>query len=131
MKAPNDSYRNLHTGSWSIVDRTTGQVSGHPDAALILDATLVVQPAGNKRVRIKKKKHVHAFVRGTNAASLLSAALADQGVGEKWQRITYNPYKHTSFVFADSGSPIHSAPAVLLKADGTAWAMGSAPDRCP
>ena len=131
MKAPYDSYRNLHTGSWSIVDRTTGQVSGHPDAALILDATLVVQPAGNKRVRSEKKKHVHAFVRGTIDASQLLAALSDQGAGGRWQRITYNPYKHTSFVIADSGSPVHAAPAVLLKADGTAWALGSSPDRCP
>ena len=130
MKAPNDSYRNLHTDTWSIVDRTTGHVSAHPDAALILNATLVVQPAGNKKVRSKKKKHVHAFVRGTNDASLLPSALSDQSVDEKWQRITYNPYKHTSFVLADSGSPVGAASAVLLKADGTAWALGSAPVRC-
>ena len=64
MKAQHDIYRNLHTHTWSQVDRSTGLVASHPHEALILDASFVVQPAGNKKVRKDKKKHVHAFVRG-------------------------------------------------------------------
>ena len=60
MKAQHDIYRNLHTHTWSQVDRSTGLVASHPHEALILDASFVVQPAGNRKVRKDKKKHVHA-----------------------------------------------------------------------
>ena len=109
MKAQHDLYRNLHTHTWSQVDRSTGLVASHPLEALILDASFVVQPAGNRKVRKDKKKHVHAYV------------------GDGWQRITYNPYKHTTFVLAEGEIPVSTAKAVVLKADGTAWALSAVP----
>jgi hypothetical protein len=124
MKAPNDMYRNLHTETWSLVDRDTGRVAEHPQEALIRDAKFVVQPAGNKRVRDEKKKHVHAFVRGTNTPGQLSDMQADMMSSPNWQRITYNPFKHTTFVLADSETPVAMASEVLLTSDGKAWAKG-------
>ena len=123
MKAQHDIYRNLHTHTWSQVDRSTGLVASHPHEALILDASFVVQPAGNKKVRKDKKKHVHAFVRGRSFSEHLPNTLED--IGDGWQRITYNPYKHTTFVLVEGEIPVRSAKAVVLKADGTAWALSA------
>ena len=123
MKAQHDIYRNLHTHTWSQVDRSTGLVASHPHEALILDASFVVQPAGNKKVRKDKKKLVHAFVRGRSFSEHLPNTLED--IGDGWQRITYNPYKHTTFVLAEGEVPVSTAKAVVLKADGTAWALSA------
>ena len=123
MKAQHDLYRNLHTHTWSQVDRSTGLVASHPLEALILDASFVVQPAGNRKVRKDKKKHVHAYVRGRSFSEHLPNTLEDNGDG--WQRITYNPYKHTTFVLAEGEIPVSTAKTVVLKADGTAWALSA------
>lgn len=115
--APHDHYRNLHTGSWSRIDRTTGRVDAHPVAAAVRDARLVVQPAGRERVRTEGRKNVHAYVRGW-------AAPAPDAEG--WQRLTYNPYRHDTFVLADgphAGTPVLRAAWVALREDGTAWAL--------
>ena len=125
MKAQHDLYRNLHTHTRSQVDRSTGLVASHPLEALILDASFVVQPAGNRKVRKDKKKHVHAYVRGRSFSEHLPNTLED--IGDGWQRITYNPYKHTTFVLAEGEIPVSTAKAVVLKADGTAWALSAVP----
>ena len=125
MKAQHDLYRNLHTHTWSQVDRSTGLVASHPLEALILDASFVVQPAGNAKVRKDKRKHVHAYVRGRSFSEHLPNTLED--IGDGWQRITYNPYKHTTFVLAEGEIPVSTAKAVVLKADGTAWALSAVP----
>jgi hypothetical protein len=120
-----DVYRNLHTSTWSLVYRPTGRVQDHPIQAAVHDAVFVVQPAGNRRTREEKRKVVHAFVRGfvgfdgdAQGIEGLQGAL-----GGEWKRITYNPYKHTTFVFADTEQPISKADWVVLKDDGTAWTL--------
>lgn len=121
-KANHDVYRNLHTGTWSVVDRTEGKVSDHPTAAVVLQASLIVQPAGNAKVRRTKKKHVHAYVRGkcgtAEDVSVLHATALDKGV-----RITYNPYENTTFVIAETGKPISAADWVYLDSDKSVWAL--------
>jgi hypothetical protein len=116
-RAPHDLYRNLHTGSWSRIDRITGLVDAHPVAAAVRDARLVVQPAGRARVRAERRKTVHAYVRGT---------VAPAPDADGWQRLTYNPYVHDTFVLADgprAGTPVLRAAWVALRPDGTAWAL--------
>ena len=121
MPAKHDLYRNLHTNTWSLVNRATGTVSEHPSEAFVRDVSFVVQPAGNAKVRREKKKYVHAYVRGecSPIPPMRAAAYLVHG----WQRVTYNPYAHTSFVLADTGAPVYRAEAALLKADGSAWAL--------
>ena len=82
-------YFNLHKKCWSI--RQTGKPVVHSDFVEIKEPQFVVQQGGNARVRREKRKNVHAFVRGY---------LTDRvGIFPKNQKlVTYNPYKHTSFV---------------------------------
>jgi len=115
--APHDVYRNLHSKTWSLVDRARGLVTAHPQVVTITGATFVVQPAGNAKVRASKRKFVHAFVRGVEGSPSISVPPAGA------EEITYNPYKHTTFVKARTGEPISAADVVTLLADGTAWAV--------
>ena len=119
---PWDLYRNLHTATWSLLARKPGKVVAHPQEVLVEVVRFVVQPGGTKRVRKTKKKHVHAFVRGSVIDVNVDgkALLADPSYG--WRPVTYNPYVNDSFVLADTREPISSAGWVLLTRDGKAWA---------
>ena len=98
-------YFNLHKKCWSI--RQAGKPVVHSDFVEIKEPQFVVQQGGNARVRREKRKNVHAFVRGY---------LTDRvGIFPKNQKlVTYNPYKHTSFVERGTDEPICSAEYAVL-----------------
>jgi len=104
-------YRNLHKACWSVRDVKTGLVIDHVDSIHIQNATLVVQPAGRKKVLKEQKKNVHAFIRGTISDAPIILA----------EKITYNPYKYDSFVLAYSETPITYSPHVYLDHHGRAY----------
>ncbi len=98
-------YFNLHKKCWSV--RQAGVPVVHTDFVEIKDPQFVVQQVGNARVRCEKKKNVHAFVRGYLTERV--------GIFPKNQKlVTYNPYKHTSFVERGSDEPICSAQYAVL-----------------
>ena len=98
-------YFNLHKKCWSI--RQAGVPVVHADFVEIKEPQFVVQQGGNARVRREKKKNVHAFVRGYLTERV--------GIFPKNQKlVTYNPYKHTSFVERGSDKPICSAQYAVL-----------------
>ena len=98
-------YFNLHKKCWSI--RQSGASVIHADFVEIKEPQFVVQQGGNARVRREKRKNVHAFVRGY---------LSDRvGIFPKNQKlVTYNPYKHTSFVERGTDKPICNAEYAVL-----------------
>jgi len=109
-------YYNLNKHVLSV--RQKGIVIKHTPAAEVFNAKFVVQPGGRKRVLREKRKNVHAFVRGT--AGRLSKTVLSEMLGRKyevpgnWVRVTYNPYKYSSFVEADTGKPIREAAHVVI-----------------
>lgn len=110
-----ECYWNLHVGGFSVRslegDRK-GRVIAHVPTVRLADATFTVQPAGRAKVLREKRKNVHAFVRGRWQQSLPDLV--------RWV-VTYNPYKHDSFVDANTGAPVHAARlAVGETVDGKA-----------
>jgi hypothetical protein len=109
-------YRNLHRQRLSVValgGARKGRVIRRPTEITLSRCSLVVQPAGRDRVLRTRVKNVHAFVRGTPSKGCLT----------KGVRLTYNPYKYSSFVRADTFAPVASADEVSIKADGTIIAV--------
>ena len=106
-------YRNLHRNCWSVRSSETGRVIDHVKSITLIDAKLVVRPAGREKVLREKRKNVHAFIKGTidNFTSLQSQPV----------EIVYNPYKHTSFVIRATGEPITTAEVVGLTLNGKAY----------
>ena len=116
-------YRNLRNGKWSVQHRAGREVKvvAHADNVYMGVCSFVVQERGNQRVRLEQRKNVHAFVRGVllDAPENLIADPASGGMVE----LTYNPYKYTSFVRKDTKQPVHNDPFVVLRADGSVWAV--------
>ena len=102
-------YRNLHRGGFSIRDCRTGLVIGYTDDAVVRNARLVVQPGGRRRAIAERKRNVHAFVRGEIAEAEAEAA------AEVTMEVTYNPFRHETFVMRETGEPVVDAELVVLK----------------
>ena len=122
-------YWNLHKMCWSVValeGEDKGRVIDYVNYFAITNATLVVQPAGQARVRLEGKKNVHAFVRG-EVDSLGWTREQHRG----WRRIRYNPYRDACFmqdlmpderVDGIPVLPVNWAARVDLEPGAIAWA---------
>jgi hypothetical protein len=119
MKGQVQVYRNLHktlddgTKVYSVRN-DKGIVEDHVSKISLLWPIFRVGPKGNQRVREEKKKNVHAYMQGTNMG--LDSLRSE---GERWQEITYNPYKHDSFVLVrDESIKVREAKAVEINEQG-------------
>lgn len=112
MPARVQVYRNIHRSRaagvpvYSVRDADTGLVVGHTDRIVLADAEFKVSEAGRQRVLRTKAKNVHAWIQGRPVET------TDPAGG--WAAVTYNPYKHETFVVAATGIPVHRAALVDL-----------------
>lgn len=103
-------YFNLHKKLWSVralEGPDKGRVIQHATALCLADCTFKVSEAGRERVLRERQKNVHAGVVGTLVASP-DAALSPS------HRITYNPYRFSTFVNTDTLAPIYAAASVTF-----------------
>lgn len=104
-------YFNLHKKVWSVRSCKTGKVIKHAPFVQIANPTFVVRPAGREKVRKEKRKNVHAFVRGL----LVPSSTMHFRTGERIQ-VTYNPYKHDTFVNVLTGEAVTEGRDAILTA---------------
>ncbi len=103
-------YFNLHKRLWSVRQCSTGRVVLHTDKVHIRDPKFVVRKSGRERVLREGKKNVHAFVRGE-----LSTHFYDfDPVYVDYTLVSYNPYKHDTFVDVFDVSPVRTAKRAVL-----------------
>ena len=119
-------YRNLHKNCWSVRDNTTGRVLRHVDEIHLLDADLVVRPAGREKVLREKRKNVHAFAKGDVTAWIPRLPEGwhlnkDEYEAYDTTQIIYNPYLYDSFVYVDSKEPIFRAERIYLTKKGEVY----------
>jgi len=111
-------YRNLHAKCLSV--RQGGIVRCHVDNIVLNHATFVVSVKGRDRVRIEKKKNVHAYVKGYVA----NANAVRHMLWFPWEEIYYNPYTCDHFMSGEDqiecaewvdidGCPSDIVPAML------------------
>lgn len=108
-------YRNLQTKLWSV--RQDGLVIIHCDTIWLKNAKFIIQPAGQKRVRQEKVKHVHAFVRGfmCNAEDVRNAEnsiLKNEDDYLDYSNVYYDPYVCDTFEDKDTGLEIRESDFV-------------------
>lgn len=120
-------YWNLHKKCWSLKAMDgpdKGKVTRHAKSLVLDDCVFKVSEAGRQRVIKEKRKNVHAGVVGTIDMVFLDCASSPVGDGFGIRkRVTYNPYKHASFVDADDPSiPVHKAASVVMCDDKSVWA---------
>ena len=99
MKAKHKVYYNLHKKCLSV--QFKGKVIEHTISICLKDVIFKVSQKGRERVLREKRKNVHAFVCG----------IPDDGwpIDQNERKVTYNPYKFNSFVYADNLEPVYKA----------------------
>jgi hypothetical protein len=103
-------YFNLHRHCFSVKSLSTGRVIAHADTITLKNASFKVSEAGRQRVLREKRKNVHAGVVGD----------WDNSVLEKRQmplfsrRVSYNPYKASTFFYTDDSTPALSTDEVTM-----------------
>jgi len=105
-------YYNLHKRCLSI--RHRGKVIKHAKSVILRDASFRVQPAGRERVLKQKRKNVHAYVAGELVEDFWFTEPSSR-IFEGKRIVTYNPYKHKSFVDTNTGQPVTEAAHVLIR----------------
>lgn len=102
-------YYNLHKHTFSVV--YDGKVILHADYVKLTDVEFRVRPGGKEKVRKDKSKNVHAFVIGT---LIDYCQYPCENIPEPTSNdiVTYNPYKHDTFVYKSDESPIRFANEV-------------------
>lgn len=101
-------YRNLHRKCYSVRSMESGRVLFHVDEITLTDVKFRVGKAGRERVLRTRQKNVHAGVVGY---------IADVSLLGQSSKVTYNPYKYSSFVRSDESS-IDTAKIALIDASG-------------
>lgn len=98
-------YFNLHKKTFSIKaleGENKGKVIGYSDTVTLSTASPKVSEAGRQRVLKEKRKNVHSGIVG-RVESILPTTIT-----ECMDRIEYNPYKYTTFVYSDIPSVHYS-----------------------
>ena len=101
-------YFNLHRKCFSVKALegvNKGRVIKHAFFVALENVTFKVSEAGRQRVLKEQRKNVHAGVVGTLVPSL-------DAVGS--ERVTYNPYKGSTFVLCGTGDPVLASTSAAL-----------------
>lgn len=104
-------YYNLHKHTFSV--SYLGKIILYADMVKLNDVEFRVREGGRERVRGEKRKNVHAFVIG-DLVDYCEHPCSNFNEPDFGEVITYNPYKHESFVVRSSEEPIFNADEVLL-----------------
>jgi hypothetical protein len=102
-------YYNLHKHTFSVT--YDGKVIMYADYVKLSDVEFRVRKGGKERVRSEKSKNVHAFVIG-KLLDYCEYPCEDMPSSSSDKVVTYNPYKHDTFVFKNTEEPVYRANEV-------------------
>lgn len=102
-------YYNLHKHTFSVSYQ--GKVIMHADYVKLSDVEFRVRKGGKEKVRDEKRKNVHAFVIG-NLLEYCEYPCDNMPNPPSDMVVTYDPYKHDSFVLKSTDEPIYDANEV-------------------
>ena len=102
-------YYNLHKHTFSVT--YDSKVIMYAEYVKLGDVEFRVRKGGKEKVRSEKSKNVHAFVIG-KLLDYCEYPCDELPVTDSNRIVTYNPYKHDSFVYKQSEEPIYVAKEV-------------------
>lgn len=124
------AYRNLHQKCISLKaleGENKGRVIAHVSWCLLKNAQAKVSQVGRLRVIAEQQKNVHAGIVGEltemNCITLryngdFSQLVKEDCSDEPKCKVTYNPYKFDSFVFADDFSKFEKSAFAKISPNG-------------
>ncbi len=102
-------YYNLHKHTFSVT--YDSKVIMYADYVKLGDVEFRVRQGGKEKVRDEKRKNVHAFTIGT-LLDYCEYPCGDMPSPSSDKVVTYNPYKHDTFVFKNTEEPVYYAQEV-------------------
>ena len=102
-------YYNLHKHTFSVT--YDSKVIMYADYVKLGGVEFRVRKGGKERVRSEKSKNVHAFVIG-KLLDYCEYPCEDMPSPSSDKVVTYNPYKHDTFVFKNTEEPVYRAQEV-------------------
>lgn len=127
-------YRNLNKKCWSIKAKGNHGVAdvviAHADKVMLSNCEYRVSQAGRKRVLEQRRKNVHAGVQGnllwylygdeSKYSGLFSSYSPPDACGsrEYTTEVTYDPYKYSTFIIAETKSKIETSLVAFFDNDG-------------
>jgi hypothetical protein len=102
-------YYNLHKHTFSVTYNS--KVIMYADYVKLGDVEFRVRQGGKEKVRSEKSKNVHAFVIG-KLLDYCEYPCDEMPTPSSDKVVTYNPYKHDTFVFKDTEEPVYYAQEV-------------------
>ena len=102
-------YYNLHKHTFSVT--YDSKVIMYADYVKLGDVEFRVRQGGKEKVRSEKSKNVHAFVIG-KLLDYCEYPCDKMPTPSSDKVVTYNPYKHDTFVFKDTEEPVYRAQEV-------------------
>ncbi|QBP30567.1 hypothetical protein SEA_CHARM_86 [Mycobacterium phage Charm] len=104
-------YWNLHRGMWSVKaleGPDKGRVIARHQLIILRNAKGKVSEAGRQRVLRERKKNVHAGLVGELVQGEAVKLSPDA------RKVTYNPYKHETFVYDDDLTRFEGTDLAIL-----------------
>ncbi|QGJ89034.1 hypothetical protein SEA_QUEENB2_85 [Mycobacterium phage QueenB2] len=104
-------YWNLHRGMWSVKaleGPDKGRVIARHQHVIVRNARGKVSEAGRQRVLRERKKNVHAGIVG----ELVAADVVE--LSPHARKVTYNPFKYSTFVYEDDETPFEECSTAVL-----------------
>ncbi len=102
-------YYNLHKHTFSVT--YDSKVIMYADYVKLGDVEFRVRQGGKEKVRSEKSKNVRAFVIG-KLLDYCEYPCDEMPTSSSDKVVTYNPYKHDTFVFKDTEEPVYYAQEV-------------------
>jgi hypothetical protein len=102
-------YYNLHKHTFSVT--YDSKVIMYADYVKLGDVEFRVRQGGKEKVRSEKSKNVHAFVIG-KLLDYCEYPCDEMPTPSSDKVVTYNPYKHDTFVFKNTEEPVYYAQEV-------------------
>ena len=104
-------YYNLHKHTFSV--QKSGLIVLHADYVKLSNVEFRVRKGGLEKVRKEKTKNVHAFVIG-DLEDFCKYPCEELPEPPNDNIVTYNPYKHESFVLKKTDEPVYQANEVEM-----------------
>jgi hypothetical protein len=105
-------YWNIRKRLWSV--RHAGRVIHRLGVLYLRNCKFTVQQGGRERMVREQVKNIHAFVDGDFDPQILAHVDISDMLRRNTLEVTYNPYKHETFVFRDCGTQVFDADLVIL-----------------
>lgn len=121
-------FKNWRLGCWNIMQ--DGLLRASARQLRLVQVEFRVRESGRQRALARGRRNVHAYAIGWLAAQVPTGQPGDLGSAHA-REVTYDPWRHSSFVDRASGEPVYSAADALFDERGVTYVAAAGDPEVP